>query len=177
MGIPFQLGVQYVLDAQQRYVRAGLPCFLRVKNYTEAEEGDAQQVGVLFAPTGTQSADTGFNDIPIDPPPWVQDVSLHNIGLNAARLQFGARTFKISNTFVQNQLNLPEFIAANVTDPYAVFRQRDGHYVIGLFYNNRLFSIESITHKEIAGATILWYLLCNAHEQVLAPTTGQGGPQ
>lgn len=171
MGIPFAQGVQFMLDSQQQFVRAGLPVFLRVSNYTEDEAGDTIQVGVYFAPTGT--ADTGFNDILIQPQPWVQDVSLQNIGLNAARLQFGARIFKISNTFVKQQLQLSNMIAANITDPYAVFRGRDGKRCLGLYYNSRLFSIESITHQEVAGVTTLWKLVCNAHE---IPTTVDGGP-
>ena len=171
MGLPFSQGIQYVLDAQQQFVRAGLPCYLRVKNFTDDEAGDTIQVGVYASPTGT--ADTGFTDILIQPQPWVMDVSLENIGLNAARLQFGARIFKISNSFVVQQLQLESFISANITDPYAVFRDRDGKKAIGLFYNGRLFSIESITHWDVAGQTVLWKLICNAHE---LPTTVQGGP-
>lgn len=171
MGIPFAQGLQFVLDTQQRFVRAGLPCYLRVANFTEDEEGSAVETGVYFAPTGTY--DTGFTDIPIDPPPYVADLSLHNIGLNAARLQFGARIFKISNTFVAAQLALDSFVEAGITDPYAVFRKRDGHSCIGLYYNGRLFSIESITHSEVAGQTIMWKLVCNAHE---VASTADGGP-
>jgi hypothetical protein len=161
MGIPFGQGLQFLVDAQQRYVRAGLPVYLRVKNW--AEEGDYLEVGVPYAPTGNtaETAAAGYTDILIDPPPQVQDVSLHNIGLLAGRLNFGSRIFLISNSWVLSQM--AEF---QLTDPYSVFRARDGNQAVGLLYNQRLFSIESLTHKEVAGLTILWKLTCNALEIV-----------
>jgi len=157
MGISFGTGMQYLFDAHQRYTRAALPVFLRVKNFKE--EGDYIEVGVPYAPTGTQSFETGYTDIRIIPPPAVQDVSMHNIGLMAGALRFGARIFIVSNSFVVNQMEQYQ-----LTDPYSVFRQRDGYEAVGLLYNNRLFSIESMTHKEIAGKTINWKLICNALE-------------
>jgi len=36
--------------------------------------------------------------------------------------------------------------------------------VVGLFYNQRLFNIESVTHDEYAGQTLVWSLICNANE-------------
>lgn len=155
--VSFGVGLQYLFDAQQRYTRAGLPVWLRVKNFKD--EGDFIEVGVPFTPTGAAAAQTGYTDIPILPPPSVQDVSLNNIGLNAAALRFGARIFNVSASFVSDQMEEYE-----ITDPYAVFRDRDGYAVVGLFYNNRLFQIESITHKEVAGVTINYKLLCNALE-------------
>jgi hypothetical protein len=171
MGIPFSQGVQYVLDTQMKFVRAGLPCYLRVANFTAAEEGAAAEVGVAFSPSGT--VDTGFTDVLIDPPPYVNDVSLRDIGIFGGRLEFGSRIFVISNTFVMAQLQLKSFVDANVTDPYAVFRDRDGYSCIGIYYNNRLFDITSITHKEVAGQTISWKIIGNAEEQA---TTVSGGP-
>jgi hypothetical protein len=99
---------------------------------------------------------SGVFDVLIDPPPDVRDVSLHNIGIMGGRLQFGARTFLISNLFVLNQMEERKF-----TDPYQVWRDPS---VMGLFYNNRLFSIESITHEEVGSETTLWQLICNAPE-------------
>lgn len=155
--VSFGSGLQFLFDAQQRYTRAGLPVWLRVKNFQDT--GDFIEVGVPFTPTGAAAAETGYTDIPIVPPPAVQDVSLHNIGLNSAALRFGARVFIVSASFVNDQM-----AQYNITDPYAVFRDRDGYAAVGLFYNDRMFSIESITHKEVAGVTINYKLLCNALE-------------
>lgn len=160
-----------LFDAHQRYTRAGLQVFLRVKNYQD--RGDFAEVGVPFVPTGTLAADTGFVDIPIDPPPAVEEAHMRNVGLLAARLNFGSRVFIISNTFVASQLNLSNMVAAGVKDPYDVFRTRDGNAAIGIFYNNRLFSIESITHKDVSGQTLSWEIVGNAMEP---QTTVVGGP-
>lgn len=157
MGISFASGIQFLFDANQRYVRAGLPVYLRVKNFQDT--GDFIEVGVPFAPTGAAAAQSGYTDILIAPPPAVQDISLHNIGLNSAALRFGARNFIISATFVNAQM-----AQYSITDPYAVFRNRDGYAAVGLLYNDRLFQIESITHREVAGVTINYKLLCNALE-------------
>lgn len=165
MGISFGNGIQFLFDAQQRYTRAGLPVYLRVKNFQDA--GAFIEVGVPFTPTGSESFYTGYTDILITPPPAVQDVSLHNIGLNSAALRFGARIFIISASFVTAQLaelNNGPNVSTPITDPYAVFRGRDGYEALGLYYNDRVFSIESITHKEVAGVTINYKLLCNALE-------------
>lgn len=99
---------------------------------------------------------SGFQDIPVDPPPDVQEVSLHNIGIMGGRLQFGARRFLISNLFVLNQMAV-----RNLSDPYQVFRDP---LVVGLYYNSRLFSIESITHEDVGGETTLWSLVANSSE-------------
>jgi hypothetical protein len=153
----FGQGIQLLFDASQRYTRAALPVYLRVKNFKD--EGDYIEVGVPFAPTGVASFETGYTDILITPPPSVQDVSLHNIGLLAGRLNFGSRVFLISNTWVLEQMAEYE-----ISDPYDVFRKRDGYQTIGLLYNDRLFSIESLTHTEVAGQTIRWKLIGNALE-------------
>lgn len=171
MGIPFAQGLQFVFDAHQKFVRAGLPCYLRVANFTEDDEGQAAEIGQPFSPSGTY--DAGFTDILVDPPPYVNDISMHNIGIFGGRLDFGDRLFIISNSFVQAQLQLEAFTDNNITDPYAVFRARDGHQVIGLFYNSRLFSIDSITHKEAAAGTISWRIIGKGHE---VPVTVSGGP-
>jgi len=158
MGIPFGTGIQFLFDAQQRFVRSALPVYLQVRNFEDT--GDYIEVGVPYAPTGAQAFYTGVTNILIQPPPGVQDVSLHNIGLLAGRLNFGSRIFEVSNTFVQNQQ-----AKYRIADPYNVWRDRDGKYkVVGILYNSRMFSIESITHKEVAGKTINWHLIANALE-------------
>lgn len=165
MGIPFGTGIQFLFDNQQRFTRAGLPVYLRIQNFLD--QGSYLEVGVPYAPTGTAAFNTGYTDILVDPPPAVQDVSLHNIGLLASRLNFGSRIFIISNTFVVKQQT-----DNYILDPYDVFRDRTDsrdnsqYKVVGILYNDRMFSIESITHKEVAGQTINWKLVCNALEKI-----------
>jgi hypothetical protein len=160
MGIPFGTGLQMLFDASQQFTRAGLPVYLRVRNFQDT--GTYLEVGVPFSPSGAAAFETGTTDILIMPPPSVVDVSLHNIGLMAGRLNFGSRIFIVSNTFVQAQMN-----DLGITDPYAVWRDRDGKYkAVGIIYQSRQFSIESITQKVVAGQTINWKLICNALETV-----------
>jgi hypothetical protein len=102
-----------------------------------------------------QPEQTGFTDILIKPPVEVWTGSPKgtkggDIGLNQARLMFYGRTFYISHTFVQAQMN-----ANGYTDPYQVWRDPS---VIGLFYDNRLHKIDSIDYEQIAGVTIAWVL-------------------
>lgn len=159
---PFGAGTQFIFDNFQRFVRSGLKVWLRVKNFPET--GDYLEVGVPFAATGTTAV--GFTDYLISPPPNVQDVSMHNIGLLAGRLNFGSRIFTVSHSFVKAQMAL---MGPSVTDPYAVWRERDGNgSVIGLIYNGRLFDIVDPRHREIAGKTISWKLICNALETVIS---------
>src|SRR5208283_2639235 len=98
----------------------------------------------------------GIQDVQIDPPPDVKEVSLHNIGILGGRLQIGERTFLVSHTFVKNRMQ-----EMNYTDPMQVWRDPS---VLGLYYDQRLFSIESITHEDVGGEQMLWTLLCNSHE-------------
>lgn len=158
MGIPFGFGLQMLFDASQRFTRAGLPVYLRVKNFKD--EGDYLEVGVPYAPSGTASFESGTSDILISPPPGVQDVSMHNIGILAGRLNFGSRIFRVSNSFVEAQMKEYE-----LSDPYSVWRDRDGEYkTVGIVYMSRLFSIESILPKAVSGVVINWELICNALE-------------
>ena len=145
-------GLRSLADTFFRYFQPGLPCLLRLQNY-DAGSSDYAQIGFQPAVTGGPS---GVFDFPIDPPPDVQEVSLHNIGIMGGKLQFGARRFLISNLFVQNQM-----LIRNLTDPYQVWRDP---LVVGLFYNSRIFTIESVTHEEVGGETTLWNLVCNSFE-------------
>jgi hypothetical protein len=49
----------------------------------------------------------------------------------------------------------------NYTDPLLVWRDPT---VVGLYYDQRLFSIESITHEDVGSEPTLWKLLGNASE-------------
>lgn len=157
MGIPFSAGLQFLFDSHQRFVRAGSPVYLRVKNFQE--QGDYLEVGVPFVPTGAALAQTGYTDILIDPPPDVEHVTYHNVGLLAARLNFGSRVFLISNTWVEAQKQ-----ALGIEDAYAVFRARDGFQAIGLFDGKKIFSIEAITHTTVSATSLVWKIVANALE-------------
>lgn len=149
----FGAGIRFLEDQQMQWARAGLRAYLRVKNFNDAGQ-EYVELGFQFSPSGNQI--TGFDDIEILPPPEVREVSLHNIGLNNTRLHFGARYFIVSHSFVLKRME--ELV---YTDPYQVWRDP---LLVGIIYNSRLFSIESVTHEEVAGETISWALICNAQE-------------
>lgn len=88
---------------------------------------------------------------------------MHNIGQSGGRLQFGARTFLVSHTFVLQQMQ-----DRDLQDPYLVWRDP---LVMGLYYNQRLFSIESITHEDVGSEVTLWKLVCNAMEFPSSPSS------
>lgn len=175
MGALFAAGLQGLLDGQQSYLQSGLTTYLRIQNF--APQGDFQEVGVPFTPTGAAAADTGFVDLEILPPPEVRDVSMHNIGMSGGRLNFGARTFIVSDSFVQSVLQM----YPNISDPVDVWRNWDAVYVdgnptnqtasvVGIIYENRMHDIVYFNHVEIAGATVSWKLTCNRHETPLEGT-------
>ena len=171
MGIPFAAGIQMILDSHLNYVRSGLECFLRVNNF--AASGDWIEVGVPYAPTGDGQLTTGFVDILILPPPAAIPVSFHDIGLSNGKLMFGAKKFTISATFVNQMLDT----YPNIKGSHNVFRNWDSPdgtsleegtaYVMGIIYNNQLYSVEDISRRDIAGVTITYIITCNAHEEYL----------
>lgn len=112
-------------------------------------------MGFVPSVTGVQS---GFEDILISPPPDVKEISLHNIGLNSAKLRFGARAFLISHTWVLSRMQ-----DAGYSDPMQVFNDPS---VVGLYYDSRLFSIESITHEDFGGQPVTWSVVANASEAI-----------
>jgi len=159
-GIPWGFGARFLYDAHLRYFRPGLPCYLRVQNYTTPAAGYGE-LGFQFSPSGAQQFQSGFNDVLIDPPveSWsgsAKGTKGGDIGLNQARLMFYGRTFYVSHTFVRARMNTQGF-----TDGYQVWRDPT---VIGLFYDNRLYHIASIDYEQIAGETIAWTLDGNYQE-------------
>lgn len=175
MGGFFGSGLRFLYDGHQNFVRSGLPVYLRVNDFESevVDPGDEDkipdylEVGVPYAPTGTDAAETGYIDIPIEPPPSVQDVTLSDIGYFGGRLNFGSRIFFVSHTFVKRQVR-----ELRITDPYDVWRDRDGKKAVGIFYNERIFDIVSITHREAGGETVSWKLICNALEGINSAPPG-----
>ena len=168
----FGEGLRMLLDGQQRYVRGGLQMWLRLQNFPDS--GTFIEVGVPFTPTGTgdSAATTGFTDILIDPPPEVKDISMHNIGILAGRLNFGDKTVIISHTFVLNMLQQ----YPDVTDPFDVFRDWDGQTpVVGIIYQNRMYSIDQIFNNQLGGETISWRLIIRGREKQITEQGAQEG--
>ena len=159
MGGLFAQGLLGLLDGQMRYLREGEQCFLRLQNFQD--QGDFQEVGVPYAPTGIELAKTGYTDILIDPPPETTDTPDRDIGTPGARLMFGKRSFLISATFVLDMMDK----YPDIQDSIDVFRKWDGNTpVIGIVYSNQLWSIEDILSRELGGQVISWTLNCTAIE-------------
>jgi hypothetical protein len=152
MGGASAWGLRSLADGFFRYFQPSSPVYLRRQNQLNSPN-DYSALG--FQPT-VSGGPTGFTDLLVDPPADVKEVSLHNIGILGGRLNFGARTFLISHTFVQAVMDDEDY-----TDPYQVWRDPS---VIGLYYQKRLFSIESITNETVGGYITLWYLIGNSDE-------------
>lgn len=151
--VNFGYGVRRLLDSHQRYMRAGNPVYLRLRNFPDVQNQEWAQLGFAIAPTG---ATTGTQDVLIDPPPAEQVVSLRDIGRSMGKLRYGAHRFIISDTFVQAQAK-----EMSLDDSSVLFRQPT---VVGLVTNNILYSIEDIVSEQIAGATISWSITGNGNE-------------
>ncbi|SRR5580765_1875859 len=145
-------GIRSLADTFLRYWQPGLPVYLRFQ-VVNVDDADYARLGFMPSVTGDQQ---GIYDVLIDPPADVKEVSMHNIGIFGGQLQFGARVFLISHTFVVKQMEI-----RNLSDPYDVWR---GENVMGLYYNHRLFSIESIIHEDVGSETTLWSIVGNSME-------------
>ena len=149
-------GFQRLIDAKQRYDRAGFPVYLRLRNFQVPANNQlwAQMGFTLTSPSGSN---VGTTDILIDPQPSAIMISLHDIGQSEGKLRFGARTFAISASFVDVQQ-----AAQNLPTQRAVW---EGPNVVGLITEGLVFSIEDIAHEEWQGKTTTWILTCNANTQ------------
>lgn len=147
-------------DNAQRFTESGLDVFLRTKNSTTVDDSEAAEYGFQVSIAETDGED-GVSDILIDPPPAVSVMSMHDIGLNQGNLMFGAHEFHVSHTWVMEQME-----ANNYDDPYLVFRSAN---IVGIFYNGRLFSLESITPQAVGNEILNWLIVGNQIE----PAVGQ----
>ena len=105
-------------------------------------------------------------------------ITQRNIGIYGGRLNFGDKIFKVSQTFVHNQLQLPNMVAAGVLDGREVFRLRDGKRCIALVTGKsggpqRLYSIDSVIPIEASGSVVSWEVACKGFETAV---TVSGGP-
>lgn len=149
--VNFGVGFRRLIDAQQNYVRNGLPVYLRLRNFPDLQNQQFAQMGFTITPTGTQ---VGTTDILIAPPPAVQSLTLRNIAASQGKLRFGAKDFLISSTFTDQQVKARGL--SNETDVWSA------PVTVGLVENGKLFSIESIKFEQLAGKTVTWILTCNA---------------
>lgn len=145
-------GQQRVIDAHLRFMRCAGPVFLRLKNFATLP-GTASQLGFSIAPTGTSG--TGTKEIEIVPRPAMTTVSVHNIGMSGGKLRFGARIFRVSDSFVQACMK-----EDGITVARDVWQRQE---VVGLVTEGLLFSIEDIKHSVVGDSTLLWTLTCNSN--------------
>lgn len=153
MGPQFSFGAQRLLGAQQRFIRSGLPTYLRFKNFEDTQTKQWSELGFAITPVNDSS---GTVDILISPPPGSSMISVHNIGMSEGKLRFGARLFTVSQEFVAKQMS-----AFGLTDPRQVWI---GPKTVGLITENLLFSIEDVKHRDVCGGLVAWMLTCNANE-------------
>lgn len=161
MTFGFAPGFRRLSDAAQNYWRGGQPVMLRIRNQEEDNADKTYlQLGMRFSPSGG-TPKTGFTDIKIKPQPDVKQVSLHDIGLNQTNLMFGAMKFSISHNWVKARMREKGYEHGR-----KVFLDDT---VIGLFHNNRLYSIDLAEPVEELGDIIRWELVCNAAEREVKP--------
>ena|ERR1035438_4315153 len=145
-------GIQRLLDANLRFLQAGHPTWLRVRNFPDIQAQPYAQLGFSISPTG-QYGQTGVTDIAIQPQPAVEPVSAHNIAKSLGMLREGAKEFVISATWVNQQIRRAGGTINNSTDEDLVFR---GPQVIGILYDNSIFQIVSFTKKQLGRTTIFY---------------------
>lgn len=156
-GPNFAFGLRFLADRHAEYTRAGLAVSLRIKNFDESSFSGAR-LGFAFAPTGGQS---GTTDILIQPPPEVTDYRSTQEGLELKTEFKIEKKFVISHTWVQGRQQ-----QLGYTDPREVFRSKT---VVGLVYDQRVYSIDSVLTDSASGEFIRWNIIAYAVER--GPTT------
>ncbi len=148
--------IKDLLDNRLRFTEPGMTTYLRTL-VTDVKQGSAE-----FEEYGFQVPDVKSDvvDIEITPPASVAPVSMHNIGLNETRLEFGAHRFDVSHSFVEDMME-----SFGVDNGYGVWRHPS---VVGIVYNGSLFSLESIVPLAVGGEIIRWTIVGNQKE--LPPT-------
>jgi hypothetical protein len=157
-GSPFADGMRFLLDQNQMFQQAGPPVYVRIRGFTDAQEVDpaAEELGFIVA---TAAEPTGTTDTQIVPPPSVKVMSQRNIQqamLAGLQLTAGARTFKISHSWV-----LAQMAARNFTRPEQVF---DDDTTIGFVVEGQLMSIVSREGQIAYGQYISWLVTGSAAE-------------
>ena len=149
-------GLRRTLDASQRFFRAGLPVYLRMKNFNDNPIW--ADLGLTFTPT-TPNTPIGTQDFSINPPPDINILGMHSLAMAQAsgfQLRAGARKVNISHTWVLMMQNMLQY-----SIPQQVFN--DPH-VVGIVTDNLLLEVVTMSHEDAFGEVIQWNLLCNASE-------------
>ena len=152
-GPDFSFGVQRLIGAVQRYTGATTPVYMRFRNYATLPQTQAAMLGLPVTPDPLMVT-PGTSDVLVDPPPSMNTLSLHDIGISGGKLRFGAKSFLIQAGWVSAQAQTFGF-----TDPKLVFNQ-----AVGVVNENMLYSIEDIQHEAVTGCIVSWILVCNANE-------------
>lgn len=154
-----------LLDAQLRFGKEGFASYLRVQNFSNTlPSGQPDlfvEVGIAISTTGNVG---GYTDILIVPPPSVVEQNMNTTrGADPEEVIWsGRQVFIISHTFVLGQmaqLNLAD------GEEEKVFRERDGNPAIGIWFDNRLFSINQISREYHGGDIVSWRVLGEAPQQ------------
>ena len=150
-------GIRRIIDQQLRFRGPGSAAWLRVKNFTDPS--NVTDHGFIYTPPASGNQQAGYTDYPIQPPPVVQQVSMHNLGMAAAagvNLREGARNIMITQTWVEAQKQI-----RNLKSDRQVFEAPE---VIGIVTADLLVSIEYAYPDHAYGHLVNWYLLGNASE-------------
>jgi hypothetical protein len=147
----------WLIDANLRFVRSGHPCYLRLRNFPDQQNKPYSQLGFSVSPSGNALGQTGYQDVLISPPPSVIPSPSKNVGRDMGKLRFGSTIFGISHTFIAAQA-----AAMGITeDKYDVWLST---YVLGIYYEHTLFSIDSIKRRVVGSQTIFWNILASSNE-------------
>jgi hypothetical protein len=143
MGSPAGLGfgVRFLMDGHQNFMQESTGVYLRIQNSDDSTQEYAD-LGFEVQVSGIIASGAGTQDLKISPPPSVRMLNLHEIGIMGTQLQFGAIEITISHTWVLGWMQENGY-----TNPLAVFRDRSR--VIGIVFDNQLYTIESITHEDV----------------------------
>jgi hypothetical protein len=152
-----------LLDSALTFGSTRLDAYLRVQNFSETKaNGEPElfvEVGISMPTTGS---DGGTTDIKIVPPPAARDLGIKGAGIEGSEIYTGTVVFLISHTWVMSQMSL---LGLTSGQEEQVFGNRNGLRAVGIFYNNRLFTIDKVEREPGPGGILQWHITGSALEQ------------